>query len=65
MAENKEKISKSGTKYKAENPKQFAEMYNDTTPKYNELCKGEPVSLDKGNKIVKDWISNNIIIKEK
>ena len=59
-----EKTIKTGNKYKAVNPDQFAEWYNDTVPKYNELCKGEPVSLDKGNKIVKDWISNNIITKE-
>ena len=62
MAEKKENTS---NKYKAVDPAQFAEWYNDTVPKYENLCKGESVSLDKGNKIVKDWIKNNIIIKEK
>ena len=65
MTENKEKISKSRTKYKAVNPKQFAGMYNDTAPKYNELCKGESVSLNMSNSTVKDWLRNNIITKEK
>ena len=60
-----EKTTKSSNKYKAINPDQFAETYNDTVPKYENLCKGESVSLDKGNKTVKDWIRNNIIIKEK
>ena len=60
-----EKTTKSSNKYKAANPSQFAEWYNNTAPKYNELCKGESVSLDSGNKTVKDWIKNNIIIKEK
>ena len=62
MAEKKENT---GNKYKATDPAQFADWYNDTVPKYDNLCKGESVSLDKGNKTVKDWIKNNIIIKEK
>ena len=60
-----EKTIKSGNKYKATNPSQFADMYNDTAPKYEELCKGESVSLDKNSRIVKDWLRNNIITKEK
>ena len=60
-----EKTIKTSNKYKANNPKQFSEWYNDTVPKYENLCKGESVSLDKGNKTVQDWIRNNIIIKEK
>ena len=60
-----EKKANTGNKYKAVDPNQFAETYNDTVPKYENLCKGESVSLDKGNKTVKDWIRNNIIIKEK
>ena len=60
-----EKTTKSSNKYKANDPIQFAEMYNNTVPKYNELCKGESVSLDKENRTVKDWIRNNIIKKEK
>ena len=60
-----EKTIKTSNKYKAVNPDQFAEWYNDTVPKYENLCKGESVSLDKGNKTVQDWIRNNIIIKEK
>ena len=62
MAEKKENTS---NKYKAVDPAQFTEWYNDTVPKYENLCKGESVSLDKGNKTVQDWIKNNIIIKEK
>ena len=62
MADKKEKIS---NKYKAVDPEQFGLMYNDTVPKYEELCKGESVSLDNGSRTVKDWIRNNIIIKEK
>ena len=62
MAEKKEKVS---NKYKAVDPSQFAEWYNNSAPKYENLCKGESVSLDNGNKTVKDWIRNNIIIKEK
>ena len=62
MADKKENT---GNKYKAVDPAQFELMYNDTVPKYESLCKGESVSLDKGNKTVKDWIRNNIIIKEK
>ena len=61
MAEKKENT---GNKYKAVDPVQFAEWYNNSAPKYENLCKGESVSLDKGNKTVKDWIRNNIIIKE-
>ena len=62
MAEKKENTS---NKYKVVNPNQFAETYNDTVPKYENLCKGESVSLDESNKTVKDWLRNNIIIKEK
>ena len=60
-----EKKANTGNKYKAVDPDQFGLMYNDTVPKYENLCKGESVSLDKGNKTVQDWIRNNIIIKEK
>ena len=63
MAEKKEKPT--SNKYKAVDPTQFAEWYNNSAPKYENLCKGESVSLDSGNKTVKDWIRNNIIIKEK
>ena len=59
-----EKKANTGNKYKAVDPSQFGLMYNDTVPKYENLCKGESVSLDKGNKTVKDWINNNIITKE-
>ena len=64
MAENKEKRANSKPKYKAENPKEFSEMYIDTVPKYKELCDGEAVELDKNNKHVSAWLSNKIIIKE-
>ena len=62
MADKKVKLS---NKYMAVDPAQFAESYNNSAPKYENLCKGESVSLDKGNKTVQDWIRNNIIIKEK
>ena len=50
--------------YKASDPEQFTSMYNDVCPKYKELCEGESVELDESNKIVKNWLLNNIIIKE-
>ena len=59
MAEKKEKSKK--IKYKATNPKEFAEMHNDIVPHYKELCDGEPVELDKKNKHISSWLSNNII----
>tara|TARA_Y100000034_G_scaffold117626_1_gene157297 strand:- start:64 stop:261 length:198 start_codon:yes stop_codon:yes gene_type:complete len=65
MAEKTTKTSNSKAKYKAVNPGAFANMYNDTAPKYNELCKGESVDLDRNSRIVKDWLRNNIITKEK
>ena len=61
MADKKEKTS---NKYKAVDPAKFAEWYNDSAPNYEKLCKGESVSLDQGNSTVKEWIKNNIIIKE-
>ena len=64
MAEKTIKTGNSKPKYKAVNPEQFANMYNDTAPKYDELCKGESVSLDMSNRTVKDWLINNIITKE-
>ena len=64
MAEKKQKISNSKAKYKASNPKQFAEMYNDAMPKYDDLCEGLAVELNVKNKTVKDWLDNKIIIKE-
>ena len=57
-----EKKAKSKTiKYKATNPKEFAEMHNDIVPHYKELCDGESVELDKKNKHISSWLSNNII----
>jgi len=61
MAEKKEKISNSKPKYKAVNPKEFSEMYNDIVPCYKELCDGESVELDENNKIVIGWLYNKII----
>ena len=61
MAEKKEKISNSKPKYKAVNPKEFSEMYNDIVPCYKELCDGEAVELDENNKIVIGWLYNKII----
>ena len=61
MADKKEKKSNSKPKYKAVNPKEFAEMHNDIVPHYKELCDGESVELDKKNKHISSWLSNNII----
>ena len=65
MAEKTTKTSNSKAKYKASNPNQFAEMYNDTTPCYDDLCAGKSVELNGKNKTVIDWLNNNIIVKEK
>ena len=51
-------------KYKAVNPDSFKENYNSNSPKYDELCKGESVSLNAKDKHTISWLSNNIIIKE-
>ena len=59
MAEKKEKSKK--IKYKATNPKEFAEMHNDTVPYYKELCDGEAVDLDVNNKTVIGWLYNKIV----
>ena len=64
MTEKTTKTSNSRPKYKAANPKQFAEMYTDKVPSYKELCDGESVTLDKNNKTVLAWLGNKIIIKE-
>ena len=61
MAEIKAKSKKLKVKYKATKPKEFAEMHNDIVPHYKELCDGEPVELDKKNKHISSWLSNNII----
>ena len=61
MADKKGKVSKPKPKYKAVNPKQFAEMHNDIVPCYKELCDGEAVELDVNNKTVIGWLYNKII----
>ena len=61
MAEKKIKSDKLKTKYIAVNPKEFAEMHNDIVPHYKELCDGESVELDKKNKHISSWLSNNSI----
>ena len=60
----KEDKKTTSTKYKAVNPSQFKEWYTDQAPSYTELSKGESVELNVNNATVKDWLSNNIIIKE-
>ena len=64
MAEKSKKEVKVATKYKAANPQQFKEWYTDSVPFYSELCKGESVKLDIKNRVVQDWLNNNLIIKE-
>lgn len=61
MAEKKEK---SANKFKAINPDSFKDSYNDSAPGYKELSKGESTVLNIDNKIVKNWLNNNIIVKE-
>lgn len=58
------KGKKKVVKYKAVDSERFALMYNNSVPEYKELCSGKSVSLNEKNKVVKDWINNNIIVKE-
>ncbi|QDP64305.1 MAG: hypothetical protein Unbinned4139contig1000_18 [Prokaryotic dsDNA virus sp.] len=58
------KVKKASTKYKATDPVRFSEMYNNNFPEYKSLSDGKSVSLNKNNKQVKDWLNNNIIVKE-
>tara|TARA_Y100000593_G_scaffold27110_1_gene54018 strand:+ start:63 stop:257 length:195 start_codon:yes stop_codon:yes gene_type:complete len=64
MAEKVKKESKAVVKYKAVDPKKFKESYTDVVPFYEQLCKGESVVLDTKDKSFKNWLNNNIIIKE-
>ncbi len=58
------KKSKTSNKYRAVDPQQFKEWYTKDAPFYEELSKGESVSLNTSDATVKDWLINNIIIKE-
>ena len=58
------KTKKKVVKYKAVDPDNFVLMYTVNVPEYDNLCKGEAVSLDENNKIVQNWLINNIIEKE-
>ncbi len=58
------KKNKESNKYKAVNPKLFAESYNDRTPFYKELSNGDSVELDSKNKHTINLLDNKIIIKE-
>ena len=60
----KEDKKTTSTKYKAVNPASFKETYNNNSPKYSELSKGESVVVNKGDKQIKTWLNNKIIIKE-
>ena len=51
-------------KYKALDIDRFINDYNDIVPGYNELCKGQSVDLDENNKIIKNLLINNVLIKE-
>ena len=50
--------------WRAVNPVQFSLSYNENTPHFSELSKGQAVDLDVKNKIVQNWIDNNVITKE-
>ena len=58
------KSKKTSSKYRATDLKRFTEMYNDSFPEYKNLCDGKAVSLNTTDKKVKDWLNNNIIVKE-
>ena len=58
------KKKKKGVKYKATDPDRFASMYNESFPEYENLSKGKSVTLNAKNKVVENWLKNNIIIKE-
>lgn len=64
MAEKSKKEVKTASKYKAVNPQQFKEWYTDSVPCYEELSKGESVTLNTKDRVVQDWLNNNLIIKE-
>ena len=61
MTDKTTKTSNSKPKYKAVNPKEFAEMHNGIVPCYKELCDGKSVELDENNKTVIGWLYNKII----
>ena len=58
------KKSKSGNMYKVVDVEYFKENFNENAPMYEELCKGESVSLNPKDKNTISWLVNNIIIKE-
>tara|TARA_Y100000593_G_C4319400_1_gene342891 strand:+ start:224 stop:409 length:186 start_codon:yes stop_codon:yes gene_type:complete len=55
------KKEKKVTTYKAVNPKQFSEWYNEKTPFYDELSKGESLELDIAKKPFNNFLKTNII----
>jgi glycerol-3-phosphate O-acyltransferase len=48
-------------KYKAVDVMAFKESFNNSTPCYQKLSKGDEVSLDLNSKHVANWLRNNII----
>ena len=60
MAKEQKKI----VKYKAADLKSFNEWYDETSPYFEKLSKGEAVKVDLKNKHVVNWINNKIIVKE-
>ena len=58
------KDKKESVKYKVSDLKQFNEWYDETSPYFEKLSKGEAVKVDLKNKHVVNWINNKIIVKE-
>jgi hypothetical protein len=58
------KNSKKVKKFKANNPKVFAEWYGANAPSYDDLCAGKAVELDEKNSMVRHWIDNKVIVEE-
>ena len=47
--------------YKAVNPEIFKDSYSESAPGYKALSEGKEASLSLGDKMVKNWLLNNII----
>ena len=65
MADKTNKTSGSkAARYKAADPKKYAEWYVKESPFYAELSKGESVELDPKSNFFKNKIQQGTIIKE-
>ena len=64
MKEAKVKATPKSNKWKAVNPKQFKEWFNDKVPGYKDLCEGKAVSFNEKTNIFKQLNNNKVIVKE-